>query len=103
VLTFVGNFMIAPKLGPVQPYGLIGAGLMRTSIESGATTEDENQISWDVGGGIMVFFSQHVGVRGDIRYFHSFQALENLNFLPLPIGKDKIDFGRAAIAVVFKF
>ena len=33
VLTFMGNFMLAPKIGPVQPYGLVGLRLIRTSVE----------------------------------------------------------------------
>ena len=46
VLTFMGNFMLAPKIGPVQPYGLAGIGLIRTSVETvgGTTSSDQNQI-----------------------------------------------------------
>src|SRR5262245_2376078 len=29
VLTLMGNFMLAPRFGPVQPYGLIGLGLIK--------------------------------------------------------------------------
>src|SRR5262249_28482587 len=75
VLTFMGNFMLAPKIGPIQPYGVGGIGLMRTSIESVGQNEDENQIAWDLGGGLIAFFSAHVGVRGDVRYFHAFQII----------------------------
>src|SRR3982751_7001468 len=35
VLTFMGNFMLAPKIGPIQPYGVGGIGLMRTSAGRG--------------------------------------------------------------------
>ncbi len=107
VLTFMSNFMLAPKIGPVQPYGLAGLGLIRTSVESlgGVSTSDQNQFGWDLGGGLMVFFGQHVGIRGDVRYFHSFQVLDFLN-LPFTVpgleGR-KLDYGRAAGALVFKF
>jgi opacity protein-like surface antigen len=106
VITLMSNFMVAPKIGPVQPYVLGGVGLIRTTLNvTGAT--DQNQIGWDVGGGVTGYFSQHVGIRGDIRYFHSFQVLDLLN-LPIPppgldIGNTKLDFGRASIGVVFKF
>jgi opacity protein-like surface antigen len=105
VLTFMGNFMLAPKLGPVQPYGLVGAGLIRTSAEATATSvsSDENQFGWDVGGGLMVFFSQHVGLRGDVRYYHSFQVLNLINLPNVPPSDTKLDFGRVAGAIVFKF
>ena len=52
------------------------------------------------------FFGEHVGLRGDVRYFHSFQVLDFLNLQNLPIpglGGKKLDYGRAAAAIVFKF
>jgi opacity protein-like surface antigen len=107
VFTFMGNFMLAPKFGPVQPYGLAGLGLIRTTVEGvgSATTSDQNQFGWDVGGGLMIFFSQHVGLRGDVRYFHSFQVLDfsNLPFTFPGLNGAKLDYGRAAGALVFKF
>jgi opacity protein-like surface antigen len=105
VLTFMGNFMLAPKFGPVQPYGVIGLGLIRTTVEAtvNSTSNDNNQIGWDGGGGLMIFFGQHIGVRGDIRYFHSFQILDLSNFPFLPLQETKLDYGRVAGAVVFKF
>jgi opacity protein-like surface antigen len=103
VLTFMGNFMLAPKIGPVQPYGLAGLGLIRTSVEGLGTTSDQNQFGWDLGGGLMVFFGEHIGVRGDVHYYHAFQVLEFLNLPALGLGEKKLDYGRAAVGVVFKF
>jgi opacity protein-like surface antigen len=103
VLTFMGNFMLAPKIGPIQPYGLAGVGLMRTSVDSAGQTNDQNQAAWDVGGGLIAFFSAHIGVRGDVRYFHSFEILDLSRFPNLPIRETKLDFGRFSGALVFKF
>ena len=104
VTTFMGNFLLAPRFGPVQPYGLAGLGLIRTSVEATGTTaaaSDKNDFGYDLGGGVMVFFSRHVGVRGDVRYFHSFQVLD---LLGLNVSSDtKLDFGRISGGVVFKF
>jgi opacity protein-like surface antigen len=106
VLTFMSNFMIAPKFGPIQPYGLAGAGWIRTSVETPGQRSDDNEVGWDAGGGLIGYFTSHIGVRGDVRYFHSFQVL-NLAGLPslpnLPFGETKIDFGRFSIAAMFKF
>jgi opacity protein-like surface antigen len=102
VTTFMGNFLLAPKFGPVQPYGLIGAGLMKTKVDSTPpliTDTDQNDFGWDVGGGLMIFFGSHVGIRGDVRYFHSV-ALLNVFGIETDT---KLDFGRASGAVVFKF
>ena len=107
VLTFMGNFMLAPKIGPIQPYGLAGLGLIRSSVSgSGTSSTDQNQFGYDVGGGLMAFFNAHVGVRGDIRYYHSFNVFDTSNFPNLPavsLNGEKLDYGRAAIGVVFKF
>jgi len=53
-----------------------------------------------MGGGVIVKVAPHVAVRGDIRYFHSFQELQILSF---QITGEKINFGRGAAAVVFTF
>jgi len=103
VVTFMGNFMLAPKIGPIQPYGEAGIGLIRTSVQNAGGTNDENQIGWDIGGGLMVFFGGHVGLRGDVRYFHSFQLLDTARLPNLPINGTKLDFGRFAGALVLKF
>lgn len=104
VTTLMGNFMLAPRIAIVQPYGLIGIGLMRTTLEEKFSTasDSQNQIGWTLGGGVMIFVQRHVGLKGDIRYYHSFQALHLLGF---DLGNDsnKIDFGRAALGLVLRF
>jgi opacity protein-like surface antigen len=103
VLTFMGNFMLAPKFGVVQPYGVIGLGLIKSHAEvslGGLLESDNNHFGWNIGGGLIGYFSEHVGVRGDIRYFHAFQDLE---ILGLQIADAKLDFGRVSGGVVFKF
>ena len=101
VLTLMGNVMLAPQFGPVRPYGLVGLGLIRTTIEGRAFAPDsQNSFGWDVGGGLMIFVTRHVGFRGDVRYFHAFREIR---LLGLPLGETRFDFGRAAASVVLKF
>jgi hypothetical protein len=102
VLTLMSNVMVAPTIGPVRPYVLIGAGLIKSHVEASLgslVTTDNNNFGWDMGGGLMLMFG-HVGVRGDIRYFHGFQDIE---FHGVAISDLKLDFGRAAAGVVFQF
>jgi opacity protein-like surface antigen len=104
VLTLMSNFMLVPKLGPVRPYVLGGVGLIKTHTEftlTSLTSSDNNNFGWDVGGGLMVTIVPHVALRGDIRYFHSFQDLGAIPIIP--VANQKLDFGRAAAAVVFTF
>jgi len=106
VLTSMGNLMLAPRFGFIRPYGVIGAGMIRTSVSANGATNSRNQVGFDGGGGLMVFFNKHVGVRGEVRYYHSFQAFDRLDLppgAPVDLGGEKLDFGRVAGAFVFEF
>ena len=103
VLSLMSNLMVVPDLGPFRPYALVGIGLVRTHASfssSGLFSSDNNNLGWDVGGGLIVSVAPHVGLRGDVRYIHSFQDLNALGFA---LGDQKLDFGRASGAVVFTF
>jgi len=103
VLTFMGNVMFAPKFGVLQPYGVVGLGLIKTHTELtvGELLENsDNHFGWDIGGGAIGYFGDHFGIRGDLRYFHAFSDLEVLG---IPIADTKLDFGRLSGGVVFKF
>ena len=103
VLTFMGDFLVAPRFGPIQPYGLVGLGLIRTTTDPssvGGTEESSNDFGSDIGGGLMIHFSRHVGIRGDVRYFYTFDALSLLGFGD---SEQKLDFGRVSGGVVFRF
>jgi hypothetical protein len=104
VFTFMGNFLLAPKFGPVQPYGTIGLGLIKSHVDLTLTglveSDDQNDFGWNTGGGIMIHFSDHLGVRGDVRYFHAFSALEVLG---LNLSDTKLDYGRFSGALLVKF
>jgi opacity protein-like surface antigen len=103
VLTLMSNVMLVPNLGPFRPYALIGAGLIKTNVEftpGSILNIDNNHFGWDVGGGLIILFGDHFGIRGDLRYFHSFRDLEVLDF---DLGGTKLDFGRASGGFVFKF
>ena len=103
VVTAMSNLMLAPKVGPVRPYLVAGLGLIKTHVDFTAAsllTTDDNQFGWDIGGGVMVTVAPHFGVRGDIRYFHSFK---DLSFPGFTVSNSALNFGRAAGAVFFQF
>ena len=100
VLTAVGNIVIGIPLGGskgfgFRPYGTAGVGLMRTTAD---VFEDvsSNEFGINAGGGAFLFFGDHVGMRGDLRYFRA--GFEDLNVL----NTDKVDFWRASIGVTFR-
>jgi hypothetical protein len=103
VVTITSSFMINPKLGPVRPYVLIGLGLIKTRVEltgSEILETNNSHLGWDAGGGLMVFFGDHVGIRVDVRRF---RAVQDLNLFGLSLGAERLEFGRAGGAVVFMF
>ena len=104
VVTVMSNAMFIPKVGPVRPYFLAGLGLIKTHVESldpaNLFTSENNNFGWDVGGGVMITVAPHIAVRGDLRYFHSFQ---DLTVVLVTLTGEKLDFGRASAAVVFRF
>jgi opacity protein-like surface antigen len=101
VTTVMGNFMLAPRFGPVQPYGTVGLGLIKTDAQfTGLFDENDNSIGYNTGGGLIVTFGNHFGVRGDIRYFHSFSALD---LLGIDFEDAKINYGRLSGGVIVRF
>jgi hypothetical protein len=50
----------------------------------------------------MMFFGTHVGVRGDVRYFRTFDALEVLN-IDIAERPGKVDFTRATGGLILRF
>jgi opacity protein-like surface antigen len=99
VRTTMGNILLAPRFGPVRPYGAIGVGLIKARVKATEESTDTH-FGWNLGGGLMLLPTRHVGVRAEIRYFHAFQDLE---LIGISLGDGKLDFGRAAAAVVFVF
>jgi len=99
VLTVMSNLMIDVPLGPVHPYGVGGFGLIRPHASSNPVgfATSKNAFGYDIGGGITVFVSRHLGLRGDIRRFHSFQGITLLVF-----SGDSLTFWRASAGLTFK-
>jgi hypothetical protein len=101
VFTAMSNLLVAPRIGLARPYGLIGIGIIKTRVS--ATIEDlatsDTSLGWNIGGGFEVG-GAHLGVRGDVRYFHGFTDVP----LPLlPVTELKLDFGRASAGLVLRF
>jgi len=102
VLTLMGNVMLAPKAGPVRPYVLAGAGMMKTRFElrTSSLALNDTALGYAVGGGIVVFLGDHFGLRGDVRYYHSFSDV-TLAGITLP--SKKLNYSRVGAAIVFQF
>ena len=104
VFTAMSNLVIGIPAGPVQPYVLGGVGLVRphVSLNPAAINADNNAIGLDIGGGVNIFFSKSVGIRGDLRHFHTLQDVSVLHLGSIVSGQ-KLDFNRASVGLVLRF
>jgi hypothetical protein len=101
VLTLMGNVIVGVPLGGTQgpgvrPYVTAGGGLIRSRIDVLAIDISSNDFGINAGGGVMVFFGNRVGIRGDLRYFRTgWGDFEFFNF-------DSVDFWRASIGLAIR-
>jgi opacity protein-like surface antigen len=104
VFTAMTNLLVGIPAGPVRPYALGGIGLIHTNVSQSSiglyNAFSDNSIGFDAGGGLMVIFSTHVGVRGDLRYNRTFSSL---TFSQFGINGKALDFWRGYGGVVFRF
>lgn len=100
MFTLMSNLMLVIPAGPIQPYGIIGLGLMRSHAQFNASSLalDKNSLGWDIGGGLTIFPAHSFGIRGDIRHLRTLQDVTLGVF-----GNDKVDFWRGSAGLVFRF
>src|SRR5207253_9363306 len=105
VLNLMGNVIVGVPIGGTsgagaRPYVTGGLGLIRTQIDGGnvfRVSSSNNQLGYDLGAGVMGFFNDHVGVRGDLRYFRTLTG-DVVNGLDL----GGLHFWRLAAGVVIR-
>jgi hypothetical protein len=100
LLTLMSNLMVIIPAGPIQPYAIIGLGLMRPHVNFDAVdlTLNKNAFGYDIGGGLNIFFGHTVGIRGDLRRLKTFDDVTLGLF-----GSDKIDFWRGSAGLTLRF
>lgn len=103
VFSAMSNLLIGVGVGPVRPYVAGGVGLIRPHVSSlaGSLTSfssDKNAVGYDIGGGVTAMFGSHVGIRGDLRHFHTLQDVNLLIFKG-----QKLDFWRASAGLALAF
>ena len=114
--TLMGNLVIGIPIGGttgggVRPYVTGGLGLMRARIEVDDLFDDlsTNDLAFNFGGGAHLFFSDNIGIRGDVRYFRGLEQrddddpLEDDDFIDEDFGLEDFDFWRATIGITFRF
>ena len=83
ITTVNGNMIVGVPLGAVRPYVVGGLGWLRTSVTTDGQGGSMSNLTSDglgvaLGGGLMGFFSDHVGARIDLRYIRAVTAGESV-------------------------
>jgi hypothetical protein len=111
VIDLMGNVIIGVPIGggrhtaAVKPFVTAGVGLLRTQIDGGTiahVSSSNNQWGWNAGGGVMGYFNEHVGLRGDIRYLRGFEDLRTGNTVLDLDGNNQLNFWRITGGVVLR-
>jgi len=108
VQTLMANVILGAPIGGtsgpgIRPYAVAGIGLMRASIDSPSELFDNlsnNELGFNVGGGLHAFFSDNIGLRGDVRYF---RGLQKGNDGGQDLDLEDFDFWRATVGMTFRF
>ena len=107
-ITAMGNAILGIPIGGehgggIRPFVSGGLGLLRTHLEEGTLqnlSRSTNEFAYNVGAGMMGFFSQHVGMRGEVRYVRALRDTDRGSGLEFDQGR--LRFWRASAGVTFR-
>jgi hypothetical protein len=109
VITFSGNTLIGPTIGRIKAYGAVGVGDLHLNVTRlsslvipNPSSISTNYFTVNVGGGVMGFFTTHLGVRADLRYFRAY-GFKVTDLETAGLALDRFDFWRASIGFAAKF
>jgi len=107
VWDLMGNFIVGVPVGGqhgigIRPYATVGFGILKEHIAAAGTRPEisNNDPGVNVGGGLMGYFGDHVGLRGDVRYFRDVHSNTTSNSLLIDFGG--FHYVRASIGIVFR-
>ena len=80
----------------VHPYGVFGIGLIHPDVGGNA----DNNFGWNAAGGVIGYLNSNVGIRFDVRYFHTVDNTSAANTIQFEPGS--IHFWRASVGVVIR-
>ena len=108
VVTAMGNVIIGVPIGGqrdagFRPYLTAGLGMLQAEARSNDDLfrVDNSEFGFNAGVGALGFFSDHIGLRADLRYLRSFVDPVEDNEFDLDIGN--FDYWRATGGLTFRW
>jgi opacity protein-like surface antigen len=107
--TLMANLTLGAPIGGqsgigLRPYASGGVGIIRTRVDNPGDLFEVNSNNWgfNAGAGVAGFFSDNVGIRGDVRYFRAFDDIEDEDD-DLDITLGDLRFWRGTVGITFRF
>jgi hypothetical protein len=108
VTSFMANVLVGVPVGGqrgggFRPYVSGGAGLLQQNVQGDDDLFEvtNSEFGVNVGAGAMGFMSDHVGFRGDIRYYRALSDPEEDNEFDVDFGD--FDFWRGTVGITFRW
>jgi len=108
VLNIMGNVIVGVPIGGqrgagLRPYVTGGLGLIRSVVKGPANVLDvkNNDLGFNLGGGVMGYFNNHIGLRGDLRFLRTFNT-DDTTGNPLDFNLGTFDFWRGSVGIVLR-
>ena len=87
----------------VRPYFTAGVGVIRRDLSiSGFDVFEGSDLAYNLGGGLMGYFSDHIGLRADYKFFRNFEV-DDASLINIEFHRGTFDFSRAGIGLLFRF
>ncbi len=103
VTTAMANIVVGAPHGGVRPYVSGGVGLIKSKVDDVGQffgSIDSTDFGFNAGAGVGGFFTDNVGLRGDIRFFRSMRNTSD-DGIDIELGQFK--FWRGTVGLTFKF
>jgi len=108
ITTLMANLVLGAPVGGqtgmgIRPYASGGLGIIRSRIGDAGDLFEVSSDDWgfNAGAGVAGFFSDNVGLRGDVRYFRSLQDNEPDDEFDIALGSFR--FWRGSVGITFRF
>jgi opacity protein-like surface antigen len=108
VTSFMANAVIGIPIGcqvgpGFRPYVSGGIGVLQQNIESAGElfSINNDEFGVNIGFGAMGFATDHVGFRGDVRYYRALTDPDSDNEFDIALGD--FDFWRGTVGVTFRW
>lgn len=103
-LNLTAGIPLQSRGGPgLRPYAVAGVGLIRQEFDlvGGLAEYRANDVGYDIGGGLLVFVSRNVGLRGEVRHFRTLGGDAVSDLLDFEPGA--FNFTRATVGLTLRY